>query len=80
MTQVEELKDVFSTTFGVGPDCDFESVAYGQTEGWDSVAHMALVAAIELKFDVMLDTDDVIALSSYPEAKRILNKYGLEFD
>ena len=79
MPQVEELKAVFTTAFGVAPESDFESVAYGETEGWDSVAHMALVAAIESKFDIMLDTDDVIALSSYPEAKRILNRYGLEF-
>jgi acyl carrier protein len=80
MAQVEELKAAFTETVGVAADCDFETVAYGKTEGWDSVAHMALVAAIESKFDIMLDTDDVIGLSSFTEGKRILAKYGVEFD
>ena len=75
-----ELKAAFAETIGVPSDCDFEAVAYGKTKGWDSIAHMSLVSAIESKFDIMLDTVDVIALSSFPEAKKILSKYGLEFD
>lgn len=78
MTQIEQLKAAFSESLGVAHDSDFERLAYGQTKGWDSVAHMTLVAAIESKFDIMLDTDEVIALSSYSEAKKILSKHGLD--
>ena len=78
MAQIEELKAAFSESLGLAPDSEFESLAYGQTKGWDSVAHMTLVAAIESKFDIMLDTDEVIALSSFGEAKRILSKRGLD--
>jgi acyl carrier protein len=78
--QISGLKSAFTEAIGVPADCDFETLAYGKTEGWDSVAHMALVAAIESKFDIMLDTDDVIALSSFPVTKRILTKYGVAFD
>jgi len=31
-----------------------------KTPGWDSVAHMRLVAEIESAFDIMMDTEDVI--------------------
>jgi acyl carrier protein len=79
MHPTEKLKTAFTNAIGISPDIDFDSVAYGETDGWDSVAHMALVAEIESAFDIMLDTDDVIAMSSFPEAKRILGKYGVDF-
>ena len=40
---------------------------------------MALVAAIEGTFNVMLDTDDIIALSSVAKAKEILARHKIDF-
>jgi acyl carrier protein len=56
-----------------------ESLTYANSPGWDSVAHMALVAALDETFDIMLDTEDVIDLSSYSKARQILGKYGVTF-
>jgi acyl carrier protein len=77
-TASEKLKSAFVMALGVPEDSDFESIAYGKQEGWDSVAHMALVAEIEAAFDIMLDTDDVIGMSSFPEARGIVGKYGVD--
>ncbi len=53
---------------------------YQQIPSWDSVGHMGLVAAIEDAFDIMMDTDDIIDLSSYEKGKEILAKnYNIEF-
>jgi acyl carrier protein len=41
---------------------------------------MELVAEIEEAFGIMLDTEDVLALSSFKEAIRILTNYGVSFD
>jgi acyl carrier protein len=41
---------------------------------------MSLIAAIEDEFSIMIDTDDVINLSSFTEAVRILGKYEVAFD
>jgi hypothetical protein len=39
-----------------------------------------LVAALEDAFDIMMETDDIIALSSYEEGKKILtNNYEVEY-
>ena len=41
---------------------------------------MGLVAAIEDAFDIMMDTDDIIDLSSFEKGKEILTaNYGIEF-
>ena len=39
---------------------------------------MSLVAAIEDAFDIMMEMDDIIDLSSYEKGKEILKKYEVE--
>ena len=53
-SSTEKRRNAFVKALGVSPDSDFESMAYGQTPGWDSIAHMALISEIETAFDIML--------------------------
>jgi hypothetical protein len=39
---------------------------------------MGLVAALEETYEIMLETDDIIDMSSVAKAKQILAKYGVE--
>ncbi len=78
MTNVEKYTEVFMTTFGIASD-QTSGLVYQGIEGWDSVGHMALVAAIEDAFDITMDTDDIIDLSSFEHGKEILSKYGISF-
>jgi acyl carrier protein len=74
-----KLQDAFVGALGLRPGTDFESLTYRGIPEWDSVAHMQLVAKIELAFDVMLPTEDVIAMSSFPKAREILARHGVAF-
>jgi acyl carrier protein len=38
---------------------------------------MRLIAALETEFDIMLETDDVLDLSSFAKGLDILGKYGV---
>ena len=78
-SSMDKLKTAFINVLGMSPADDFDSMAYGQTLGWDSVAHMALISEIETAFDIMLDTDDVIGMSSFLKAKEILARNGVSF-
>lgn len=77
---MDKLKDAFVQVLNVSPQDDFDSMTYGQTPGWDSVAHMSLIAAIENEFDVMLPTDDVIGMNSFLKAREIVSRNGVAFD
>jgi acyl carrier protein len=79
MTNLETLREAFAEGLGVDVKQITDGLAYG-SPGWDSVAHMALVAAIERAFDIMLDTDDVIGMSSFGRAREIVTKYGVIVD
>lgn len=52
-----------------------EALVYNQFPGWDSVAHMSIIAALEDEFDCMLDTGDVLDMSSFAKAVEIVGKY-----
>lgn len=73
----EKLQAAFAEALGIPTDSDFASLEYRGIEEWDSVAHMMLVAEIEAAFDIMLETRDVLDMSSYTEAVRILGTYGV---
>jgi acyl carrier protein len=64
---------------GVAPDAVTDALAYNSITQWDSVAHMALVAALETEFQTVLDTDEIIAMSSVAAAREILAKHGVVF-
>jgi len=79
MTNLEKLRGAFVEALGLAAaPADFESLTYRGIAEWDSVAHMQLVAAIEAAFELMLDTDDVIGMSSYGKAREIVGKHGVE--
>ena len=72
----DRLKKCFAASLGVDQEA-VEGLSYKSVRQWDSVGHMALIASIEAEFDVMLDTDEIIALSSYEVAEGILKKHGV---
>lgn len=78
MTDLEKLTDVFVETFGIDAETA-QGLQYQSIEAWDSVGHMALIAAIEDAFGITMDTDDIIDLSSFEKARQILLKYELSF-
>lgn len=63
-----KLREVFVEALDLDADVDVENLKYRDIEAWDSVGHMALVAAIEDEFDVQFDTDQVIDMSSFKVA------------
>jgi acyl carrier protein len=80
MAAVETLYQTFATSLKIPRDQVTDDLSYNSVPQWDSVAHMALVVAIEEAFEVMLDTDDIIDMSSVALARQILTKYGVTLD
>jgi acyl carrier protein len=74
-----KLKSIFAEVLGVSEESITDELTYNSIAEWDSVAHMALVSEIDDQFDIMLDTEDVLDMSSFAKAKEILKKYGIEF-
>ena len=77
MTNLEKYNAAFCETLNVN-EAQLSDLKYQGVPNWDSVGHMSLVAAIEDAFDIMMEMDDIIDLSSYEKGKEILKKYEVE--
>jgi acyl carrier protein len=79
MSNIEKLHTAFAQSLQIAPNKISDELTYNTIPEWDSVAHMALVTELETVFDIMLDTNDILELSSVGKAKEILAKYSVEF-
>lgn len=77
MSNLEKYTKAFTETFEIAEE-QTNGLKYQDIQAWDSVGHMGLVAAIEDAFDIMLDPDDIVDLSSFEKGIEILKKYNIE--
>lgn len=78
MTNLEKYNKAFCDAFEIAEE-KLVGLKYQQIELWDSVGHMTLVANLEDAFDIMMETDDIIALNSYEKGIELLkNNYNVE--
>ncbi|SFS82250.1 hypothetical protein SAMN02910357_02032 [Succinivibrio dextrinosolvens] len=77
MTNKEKYINCFVEALDVEPS-EVEELQYQGVISWDSVGHMSLIAAIEDAFEITMDTDDIVDLSSYKKGIELLKKYQIE--
>jgi acyl carrier protein len=74
----DAVKEAFVTALDLNGTADVETLEIGVSPGWDSIGHMALVAELEDRFGITLDTDDLIAISSFAASLEVLRRHGVE--
>lgn len=74
----KSLVQIFAEALAIDPELVSDGLGYQSIPQWDSVAHMTLIAALEDTYEIMLDTDDIIDMSSVAKARQILAKYGVD--
>jgi len=70
----QQILAIFLDVFSAPADVDTNELIYNEYPGWDSVGHMTLVAALEDKFDCMLEMDDILDMSSYSKTCEIMTR------
>ena len=79
MTNREKYAAAFQTTLMV-EEAELSNLKYQAVSTWDSVGHMALIAALEAAFEIELHIDDIIDFSSYTAGQAILAKYNIRME
>lgn len=79
MENYQKLEKVFRNALGFDSKYDVSTLIYNAVSQWDSMAHMRLISELETEFNIMLDTDDILDLSSFVKSREILVKYGVQF-
>ncbi len=53
-----------------------DTLAMGQVESWDSLKHMELVVAIETGYGLELTFDEIVAMKSVGDIRKVLAAHG----
>jgi len=77
MSNKGKYDEIFIEIFNVSSE-DLSALEYNAIPQWDSVGHMALMAALEEKFDVMMEMDEIIGFSSYEKGIETLTEHGIK--
>jgi acyl carrier protein len=77
MTAQEKYDQAFVEVFDIEKSELNEQLEYQSIATWDSVGHMALIAALEDAFEIMLEMDDIVDFGSYMTGRETLKKYGV---
>ena len=78
MDNLSKYNNVFVEALGVdvsdlGPDFTNQTV-----DEWDSVGHISLISLLEEEFDIMLEPEDLMLVTSYENGKKVLEKYDIK--
>lgn len=77
MNNTEKLHQAFVEGLSIPMDAVNETLAYQAIAEWDSMAHMYLVAAIEANFNIEIDTEDILKMTSYQQIRETLSRYSI---
>lgn len=78
MSNEEKYTQAFMQAFEIDAETA-KTLEFQAIPAWDSVGHMGLVAALEEAFDIMLEPDDIVDMSSFAKGKELLSKYDIQF-
>lgn len=80
MTNLEKLNQIFCEVYSVEESALNEDFVNTNVETWDSIHQLSMVAAIEVAFDLMMDAEDILEMTSYVNVKNLLtSKYEIAF-
>ena len=77
MGQVDEtVGSLLAEVLQISPSGITEDLAMKDLEAWDSLKHMELIVSLEQSFGIELTFDDIVAMRSVAEIKRVLRERG----
>ena len=74
MNNEDKIKEIFVKIFPETKD-DFDiNREQSDYENWDSFTHVNLISELESQFDIQLETDEIISISSAKTALDLITK------
>ena len=78
MQQVDaKVENVLSEVLQMPVTAITEDLTMKDVDAWDSLKHMELIVALEQSFDIQLSFDEIVAMQSVSQIKRVLRERGV---
>ena len=69
----DKIKRVLAEVLRMPVEQVGDDLAMKDVDAWDSLVHMQLVLSLEQNFDIQLTFDEIVAMQSVREIKRVLS-------
>lgn len=73
-----QLEEIFSKCFDIPAKEVHDGIEYQSIESWDSLNHLEFASMVEEEFDIELDMDEIIDMSSVGKIREILRNHGVD--
>ncbi len=73
----QKLKEIMAGLFKMNGNEITDNLTMKDTDVWDSFKHMELVTSIEQEMGVELTFDEIVAMKTFKDIKRILTEKGM---
>jgi len=71
------VKAVFTDELGIDDEAYSEQLVYNSIPEWDSASHMVIVEALEEKFGIELNSDEVVSMTTISKIYAVLESKGI---
>ena len=72
-----KFEKLFADFFDIQESDVNDDIKYQEIEKWDSINHLNFVSKLEEEYDIELDMDEIIDMSSVGKIKEILRKHDV---
>ena len=72
----KSLEDLLAEVLQVPVTSITDELAMKDLEAWDSLKHMELISSLEQRLGTQLTFDEIVAMQSVADIKRVLNERG----
>ena len=73
----DQVREMVGEVFGLAPSAIPEDASVETVEGWDSLHHMELMLALEMRFGVRMTTEVLPTLISVEAIEEFLQEQGV---
>ncbi len=73
----ETLRKIVSKILLLNESTFGDDLSRNDLEAWDSLAHLMLISEVESSFQVTLSDDDIVAINTVGDLRRMLRKLGV---
>ncbi|GAA0558241.1 acyl carrier protein [Chitinophaga japonensis] len=77
MHTTQQLQEIMAAALSVPVSSITDELEYQGIPEWDSVSHIYLITELEAAYNISIDTEDVLEMSSVPKVKAVLKKHNI---
>jgi len=70
---VEVIKEILADVLELSKDQIDETITMENVDTWDSLRHMEIMLAIEGKFGIQFEPDELVDMTTYSDIKMLVN-------